>query len=144
MEEIGKNSDGHWRPSPGSIYPMLAWLQDNAYIKELPHENGLKRYELTMGGKELLQEETKVREKFPEEAGFMNFPFFDRTHSDIPKERSIEIRMTMKRLLHASIGVGKTLRENYSESDLNEALKILNEASEKLETINTKLKGVKA
>jgi DNA-binding PadR family transcriptional regulator len=144
MEEISKNTGGHWKPSPGSIYPMLAWLQDNTYIEELSHENGLKRYELTSGGKELLEEESKVREKFGEEAGFMTFPFFDRTQSNIPKEQAMEIRMTMKRLLHASINVGKTLRENYSEADLKETLKILDEASEKLETINFKLKGAKA
>ncbi len=144
MEEIGKSTGGNWKPSPGSIYPMLAWLQDNSYIKELPHENGLKRYELTQSGKELLEEETKVREKFRAEAGFMTFPFFDRTHSNIPKEKATEIRATMKRLLTASLSVGKILRENYSEADLNEALKVLNEASEKLETINTKLKGEKA
>jgi hypothetical protein len=44
----------------------------------------------------------------------------------------------------ASIKVGKVLRENYSEKELNEALKILNEASEKLEAIQSKLKGEKA
>ena len=47
MEEIEKHTGGHWKPSPGSIYPLLSWLQDNGYIKELPSENGLKRYELT-------------------------------------------------------------------------------------------------
>ncbi len=144
MEEIGKNTGSHWKPSPGSIYPMLAWLQDNQYIKELPTENGLKRYELTQNGKELLEEETKVREKFREDAGFMTFPFFDRNQSNIPKEKAMEVRLTMKRLLHTSLSIGKTLRENYSENDLNEALKILNEASEKLEAINKKLKGEKA
>ncbi len=144
MEEIQKHTGGHWKPSPGSIYPLLAWLQDNQYITELPHENGLKRYELTQSGRELLEEQTKVREKFREDAGFMTFPFFDRTHSNIPPEKAIQIRITMKRLFTASISVGKTLRENYSEKDLNEALRVLNEASEKLEAINSKLKGAKA
>ncbi len=76
MEEISKNTGGNWKPSPGSIYPMLAWLQDNQYIKELPTENGLKRYEITQTGKDLLEEETKAREKFRDEAGFMAFSFF--------------------------------------------------------------------
>jgi DNA-binding PadR family transcriptional regulator len=143
MEEISKTTGGHWKPSPGSIYPMLAWLQDNQYIKELPHENGLKRYELTQSGKELLEEETKAREKFRSDAGFMAFPFFDRGQGNIPKEKAMEIRITLKRLMVAALGVGKTLRENYSESDLNEALKVLNETSEKLDAINNKLRGEK-
>jgi DNA-binding PadR family transcriptional regulator len=141
MEEIGKTTGGNWKPSPGSIYPMLAWLQDNGYIKELPHENGLKRYELTQSGKELFEEETKVREKFREDAGFMTFPFFDRSQSNIPKEKALEIRTTMRRLFVASIKIGKKLRVNYSEKDLEEALEVLNEAAEKLEKMNEKLKG---
>ncbi len=144
MEEIQKSTGGNWKPSPGSIYPMLAWLQDNQYIAELPHENGLKRYELTQSGRELLEEQTKVREKFREDAGFMTSPFFDRGHSNIPQEKAMQIRSTMKRLFTVSVKVGKTLRDNYSEKDLDEALKVLNEASEKLEGINAKLKGEKA
>ena len=49
----------------------------------------------------------------------------------------------MKRLFVSSIKLGKTLREKYSEKDLDEALKVLNEASTKLEEMNSKLKGEK-
>jgi len=144
IEEIQKRTGGHWKPSPGSIYPLLAWLQDNGYITELPHENGLKRYQLTASGKEFLEEQTKAREKFREDAGFMTFPFFDRTQSNIPPEKAMQVRATMKRLFTAAIKVGKTLRDNYSEKDLDEALTVLNEAADKLEAINSKLKGEKA
>ena len=50
MEEIQKQTGSFWKPSPGSIYPLLSWLQDNGCIKELPLENGLKGYELTESG----------------------------------------------------------------------------------------------
>lgn len=143
MEEISKNTGGNWKPSPGSIYPMLSWLQDNQYIKELPTENGLKRYELTQTGKELLEEETKARDKFRENAGFMAFSFFDRSNSQIPSEKAIQVRLTLKRVMAATLCTGKTLKENYSEKDFEEVLKILNEAAEKLETINSKLQGEK-
>src|SRR4030067_247053 len=76
MEEIEKHTGGFWKPSPGSIYPLLSWLQDNSYIKELPTENGLKRYELTQNGKSLLEEQKKIRNKFRQEAGFMPGHFF--------------------------------------------------------------------
>ena len=144
MEEIQKSTGGNWKPSCGSIYPMLAWLQDNQYIKELPHENGLKRYELTQGGKELFEEEIKAREKFRDNMSFMAFPFFERSSGEIPREKTQQIRTTMKRLLFSSIQLGKTLRDNYSEKDLNEALKILDETTEKLEQIVRRLKGDKA
>jgi DNA-binding PadR family transcriptional regulator len=143
MEEISKKTYGNWKPSPGSIYPMLSYLQDNQYIKELPTENGLKRYELTQTGKELLEEETKARDKFREDAGFMAFSFFDRSQSKIPNEKAMQVRHTLKRVMAATIMTGKTLKEKYSEPDFEEVLKILNEAAEKLETINKKLQSEK-
>jgi len=143
MEEIQKHTGGPWKPSPGSIYPLLAWLQDNAYIKELPTENGLKRYELTKNGKDLLEEQTKIREKFRGDVGFMTHPFFDRFFEKIPQEKTNQIRASMKRLFVSSIKLAKTLRENYSEKELDEALSVLDEASKKLEEINNKIKSEK-
>jgi DNA-binding PadR family transcriptional regulator len=141
MEEIHKHTGGNWKPSPGSIYPLLAYLQDNEYVKELPTENGFKRYELTQSGKELLEEQTKVREKFRSDAGFMANPFFDRFFGNVPQEKSNQIRASMRGLFVSSIKLGKTLRENYSEKDLDEALKVLNEAAQKIDEINSKLKS---
>jgi DNA-binding PadR family transcriptional regulator len=143
MEEIHKHTGGTWKPSPGSIYPLLAWLQDNSFVKELPTENGFKRYELTPSGKDFLEEQTKIREKFRTDAGFMTNPFFDRFFGNIPEEKSSQIRASMKQLMVSSLKLGKTLRENYSEKDLDETLKILDEASKKIDEINTKLKGEK-
>ncbi|MGD6807477.1 MAG: PadR family transcriptional regulator [Candidatus Bathyarchaeia archaeon] len=142
MDEISKNTGGHWKPSPGSIYPLLAWLQDNQYITELPLDNGLKRYELTQSGKDLLEEQTKAREKCREE--FMGFPFFDRSYRNVPPEKAVQIRSTMRRMFTAFGQASRLLRENYSEKNLDEALSILDEAAEKLEALNTKLKGDKA
>jgi DNA-binding PadR family transcriptional regulator len=141
MEQIEKHTGGSWKPSPGSIYPLLSWLQDNGYVKELPTENGLKRYELAQTGKAFLEEQTTVRKKFREEAGFLTEPFFERFFMKIPPEKTAQIRLSMKRLGIASFKLGNTLRENFSEQAIDEALTILNEASKKLEEINSKLKG---
>ena len=131
MDEIQKNTGGTWKPSPGSIYPLLAWLQDNAYIKELPPENGLKRYELTQSGKDLLEEQAKIREKLRGDVGFMGNPFFDRLFRNIPDEKSNQIRASMKQLLVSSVKLAKSLRDNYSEKVLDEALKVFTEAQHK-------------
>lgn len=141
MDEIQKHTGGTWKPSPGSIYPLLAWLQDNAYIKEMPTENGLKRYEITQSGKGFLDEQMKIREKFTQESGFLASPFFDRFFGNVPEEKSNQIRISMKRLFVSSIKLGKALKDNYSEKELDEALKVLDEASTKLEEIRNKIKG---
>jgi DNA-binding PadR family transcriptional regulator len=144
MEEIEKHTGGFWKPSPGSIYPLLAWLQDNGYIKELPAENGLKRYELTQIGKSLLEEQKSIRKKFRETVGFLPAPFFDNFLMKIPPEKTAEIRNTMRRLAISFFQLGSALQEEFSEQALNEALSAVNEASGKLEEINKKLKGKKA
>ena len=145
MEQIQKNTGSFWKPSPGSIYPLLAWLQDNGYVKEMPSENGLKRYELTQSGKGLLEEQKSIRNKFREQTGFMPGQFlFDSFLTRIPHERAGEIRDSMKHFAAAVFKLGNTLSEKYSEQALSEALRLVDETSKKLEEINQKIKGEKA
>jgi DNA-binding PadR family transcriptional regulator len=141
MDQIQKHTEGAWKPSPGSIYPLLAWLQDNTYVKELPNENGFKRYELTQNGKDFFEEQTKIREKFTPDSGFLASPFFDRFVGNVPEEKTKQIRGSMRRLFVASIKLAKALRQNYSEKELDEALKVLDEASTRLEEIRNKMTG---
>jgi DNA-binding PadR family transcriptional regulator len=143
MENIERHTGGFWKPSPGSIYPLLAWLQDNGYIKELPVENGLKRYELTENGKSLLDEQKKIRKHVREEVGFLPAPFFDSFLMKIPPEKTAEIRKSVRRLAIAFFQLGSTLQKNFSEESLNEALGVVDEASRKFEEINKKVKGEK-
>ena len=143
MEQIENHSGGFWKPSPGSIYPLLAWLQDNGCVKELPSENGLKRYEITESGKTLFEEQNRIRKKFREETGFMPGQLFDVFLTKIPKQKASEIRDSMKHLAIALFKLGNTLREEYSEQALSEALRVVDETSNKLEEINKKLKGKK-
>jgi DNA-binding PadR family transcriptional regulator len=49
MQEIEKRSDGVWRPSPGSVYPALAQLEDEGLVRA--EEVGDRRtYRLTDAG----------------------------------------------------------------------------------------------
>jgi DNA-binding PadR family transcriptional regulator len=143
MDDIEKHTGGFWKPSPGSIYPLLSWLQDNGYINELPVENGLKRYELTESGKSLLDEQKKIRKQFREEVGFLPAPFFDSFLMKIPPEKTAEIRKSMRRLAIAFFQLGSALQENFSEQALDEALSVVDEATRKFEEINKKIKGEK-
>jgi DNA-binding PadR family transcriptional regulator len=143
MEDIEKHTGGFWKPSPGSIYPLLSWLQDNGYIGELPAENGLKRYKLTESGKLLLDEQKKIRRKFREEVGFLPAPFFDSFLMRIPPEKTAEIRGAVRQLAISFFQLGSNLQEKFSEQALNEALRAINETTRKFEEINKKAKGEK-
>ena len=50
MEEIESRSGGAWRPSPGSVYPALAQLEDEALIRS-DESAGRRSFELTDEGR---------------------------------------------------------------------------------------------
>src|SRR5665213_2974132 len=51
MQEIEQRSDGVWRPSPGSVYPALAQLEDEGLIRS-EEIDGRKRFAITDAGRE--------------------------------------------------------------------------------------------
>jgi DNA-binding PadR family transcriptional regulator len=55
MQAIEERSGGRWRPSPGSIYPTLAQLEDQGLIRAIERDNG-NLYELTDAGRAHLKE----------------------------------------------------------------------------------------
>lgn len=50
MQEVEERSDGVWRPSPGSVYPALAQLEDEGLIRSQESE-GRKVFALTDEGR---------------------------------------------------------------------------------------------
>lgn len=50
-----------WRPSPGSIYPLLAHLQEEGLIEPHPDEDpSLKRFKLTEQGARVLEQHSHI------------------------------------------------------------------------------------
>ena len=62
MQTIEERSGGRWRPSPGSVYPTLAQLEDEGLIRSVEAE-GARRFEITDAGREHL--ETRANEPEP-------------------------------------------------------------------------------
>jgi DNA-binding PadR family transcriptional regulator len=50
MQEVQERSDGVWRPSPGSVYPALAQLEDEGLIRS-QESDGRKLFALTDEGR---------------------------------------------------------------------------------------------
>jgi DNA-binding PadR family transcriptional regulator len=55
MQEVEERSGGVWRPSPGSVYPALAQLEDEGLIRSEERE-GRKLFALTEEGRRQLAE----------------------------------------------------------------------------------------
>ena len=51
IQRLEEHTDGAWRPSPGSIYPMLQLLEDEGRVRASERE-GKKVYEITDAGRE--------------------------------------------------------------------------------------------
>jgi DNA-binding PadR family transcriptional regulator len=134
-----RSASGFWKPSPGSIYPLLSYLQDSGYINELPTENGMKRYELTDNGKSLLDEQRSIMKKFKETMGFPQSPFSN-FFAKIPPEKAAKIHDTIRHAGTAMFQLSIALQENFSEQALEEAIKAVEEAAEKLEEVTKKIK----
>jgi DNA-binding PadR family transcriptional regulator len=156
INEIESRTNGRWKPSPGSIYPLLAWLQDNGHIKELPaNQSGMKRYELTESGKALLGEQKEIFEeqkkmideqrkkyaKFRKEGRFFAPPFMGAPWFGLPSEKTAGLRHSVRKLAEAFIELGIGLEGHFSKHAVEEAQKALEETAEKLDEINRKLRG---
>ncbi len=147
MGEIEKRTDGRWRPSPGSIYPLLAWLQDKGYIKDADgQEAGVKRYALTESGTAFLAAHDKRRDEmrkrfahFGPGPGFLGPMWFE-----FYPEKAKELRKATKDLVVAVWQLRDQLREEYSEKVVEEAAKALEETAKKIEEISKKLRSEQA
>ena len=56
MQELGERSGGVWRPSPGSVYPTLAQMQDEGLVKSEDGEGGRRVFQLTDEGRAVATE----------------------------------------------------------------------------------------
>jgi len=141
MNEIEKRTDGRWKPSPGSIYPLIAWLQDKGYAKEVQEqEAGIKRYTLTDQGKAFLQEHVKRKEELRKKFGFLMPPFPGLPWFNFYHGKTRELVEAGKKLVMAGWNLMDSLREKYSEEVATEAKEVFEQAAEKIDEIAKKLK----
>lgn len=132
VQEIKKQTDGCWKPSPGSIYPLLAWLRDEEYIRKLPEqEDEMKRYTLTEEGKILFENYAKRSHEFPEKFRF----FATSMWFQFNPEKTQGLREATRRLATAVWSLRVRLERECSEAKLNEAREALEEAAKKIEGI---------
>lgn len=143
MEEVKKMMNGCWRPSPGSVYPLLAWLRKNEYVEEVQGvEAGTKRYKLTDKGRKLLEEQRKVKTEFGS-GKFISPPLLGAFWLGVPSEKAGELRKAIRRLVRASFNVALALEDKPSEKEVKKIIAVLDEAAKKLEAIERKLEGKK-
>ena len=137
MSELESQTKGYWRPSPGSIYPLLAWLQDQKLITEAEQtEPGIRRYTLTESGKAFLQTETKSREEINrnlQNLGNMWYGF-RREHAGETGKAAREFFRAVRDLHHE-------LRRDHSKESIEAAKLAFEEATNQIREITKTLRG---
>lgn len=125
IREIEENTDRGWRPSPGSVYPLLSWLLDSGYTRELSDsEAGVRRYELTDEGRKFFEEDKQRRDQ--EKGGWFFGPQFESLGRPITEEDR-ELIDSWRKMRRANYALRRKIRDDYSESLVKEAKKIIDE-----------------
>lgn len=134
MREMEEETDMRWKPSPGSVYPLLSWLLDSGYTKERSDaEAGVRRYELTPEGKTFLQEE---EQRMDQSKGARFFgPQFEDWEGPLPEEAR-ELIDSWRRMRRAGYAFRRKLREDYSDALAKEAKNIVDDFVEKISRLS--------
>jgi DNA-binding PadR family transcriptional regulator len=134
IRELEDNTGMWWKPSPGSVYPLLSWLLDSGYTRELSDtEAGVRRYELTDEGRKFLQEEEQRRDQY-KGARFFG-PQFDDWEGPMPQEAR-ELVDSWRKMRKAGFILRRKLRDDYSDSLAIEAKQIVDEFVEKISRLS--------
>ena len=140
VEEIEKQT-GSWKPSPGSIYPLLASLHKKGFTRELPtDELGFKRYSFTEDGKRFFEQQIAVGKAFIKRIEFLAPMLVCGFNLEGNNERFRGSKESAKKLMKSFI----FLRQNadrISEKDAEELAEVLKDCSTKLEKIIQRLEN---
>lgn len=140
VQEIGIQTEGLWKPSPGSIYPLLSRLKEKACIMEMERSrSGLKRYILTEKGRLLLGEMVSNRGEMRKfEASMLPLFIGSFEHGAHPKE-IIELNRSVGNLLTGYWDLLDALRERYSNNIVEEAINAVDLAARSIDELASKL-----
>jgi len=115
MEEIERRSGGAWRPSPGSIYPALAQLEDEGLVRA-EEEAGRRAYRLTPEGEAYVAEHRDALGSPWDDAG------------EGVSDELVDLRTLIAHVGMATLQVG----QSGDEKQIAEAKKVLSEARKAL------------
>ena len=143
IEKIEQETCGKWKPSPGSIYPLLALLQDKGYTSESSTvESGMKRYVLTDRGKQFFKEQVKFGQSFLEKLEWLAPMLVGGFHFGTNHENLLYAKESAKRLLETFIEF-QAIKESLTKQDVEEIVKILVYSDSQLKKIARRIKGKK-
>ena len=143
VEEIEIQTEGKWKPSPGSIYPLLAWLSNKGYTKELPKDpDGLKRYCYTELGNEFLKQQLVIAKDFQKKMEFLAPLLVRGLPIGLNQEKFRDAKDIVTQIMKSFMKIRRNLNQ-LSKEDTKEIADALRVCSDKIEKISKKLENAK-
>jgi DNA-binding PadR family transcriptional regulator len=142
VEVIEKETGGKWIPSSGSIYPLLASLQDKGFTRETPSEEaGIKRYLLTNKGKALFEKQITLGQKMLNKLEFLVPLLIGRFQLDPNEEELLEkTKKPAQRVVKTLFDIRAERNYRMTEEDANKIERILNKCADDLEELMQKMR----
>lgn len=145
VQEIDIRTEGLWKPSPGSIYPLLSRLNEKLYVQEIEEsEPGLKRYMLTEKGRDILHEMIKNKEDARKKTALLIPSYIGSFESGAHPQEIIELNKSVGNLLTAYWDLLDALRERYSNKTVEEAIEAVDQSVRSIDELVRSLTRKKA
>jgi len=139
--KIARETGGKWKPSPGSIYPLLATLQEKGFTQESsPVENGMKHYSLTNSGKEFFKEQLLLGQKFMEKMEYLAPMFIGGFYFGKNEENLLSAKESAKRVLQTFIELDAK-KETLTKKNVAAIARILDNSNTQLRKIIEEING---
>jgi DNA-binding PadR family transcriptional regulator len=136
MNAIEEQTHKRWRPSPGSVYPLLAWFRERGYTQDVEsQEPGIKRYKLTTEGAAFLEQLGNKRRELRQRFGLFAPPFMESIDANHGAPHTSGFIEAGQQLIRSSWLVLDRLRDRYSEEVAKKAATVLKTAAQQLDEI---------
>ncbi|UXM94151.1 PadR family transcriptional regulator [Bartonella sp. HY329] len=123
MRQIEERFAGQYVPSPGVMYPTLAWTEDMGYTEIAVAENGKKQYSLTSEGSAFLQANRQLADE-------LLIRTFKEDEGSKTRRGNPQLREALDRLRHV---VKSKIRHQGDEDVSAKILQIVNETITRIE-----------
>jgi DNA-binding PadR family transcriptional regulator len=141
--KIERETGGKWKPSPGSIYPLLSGLQVKGFTrKSSTVESGRKLYSLTDSGKKFFQEQLMLGQIFMEKMEYLIPLFIEGYHFGKNEENLFNAKESAKRFLQTFMELDSK-KETLTKENVTEIARILDNSNFQLRKIIEKINGEK-
>jgi DNA-binding PadR family transcriptional regulator len=135
VTKISQETGGKWKPSPGSIYPLLSGLEEQGFTHGAsPVEGGIKRYSLTADGTEFFKKQASLSQKFMEKMECLTPMFIGGFHYGINEENLLCVKESAKRVLQTFIELD-TKKETLTKENITDITRILDNSNIQLRKI---------